>query len=161
MDTACSYTLYLGRLAPNSQRSIASQLNSIAELLDWPEHGREALFNQIDYQQASHIQALLLKKGWSARSINRAMTTIRNIVKIAVLSGQAPEMQALQLQTISKVKHGSHRGTPLSVVQVEKLFHVLRHNHSLIGVRDNAIFSLLLGTGLRRSELAALAYADY
>ncbi len=161
MDTACPYTLYLGRLAPNSQRSIASQLNSIAELLDWPVQGREALFNQIDYQQASHIQALLLKKGWSARSINRAMTAIRNIVKIAVLSGQVPEMQALQLQTISKVKHGSHRGTPLSVMQVEKLFHVLRHNHSLIGVRDSAIFSLLLGTGLRRSELVALAYADY
>ena len=69
MDTVCPYTLYLGRLAPNSQRSIASQLNSIAELLNWPEQGRADLFAAIDYQQASHIQALLLKKGWSARSI--------------------------------------------------------------------------------------------
>ena len=161
MDTACPYTLYLGRLAPNSQRSIASQLNSIAELLNWPEQGRAQLFSAIDYQQASHIQALLLKKGWSARSINRAMAAIRNIVKIAVMSGKAPEMQALQLQSISKVKHGSHRGTPLSVTQVEKLFDTLDRNESLIGIRDSTIFSVLLGTGLRRSELVALAYADY
>ena len=161
MDTACPYTLYLGRLAPNSQRSIKSQLNSIAELLDWPEQGRAQLFVAIDYQQASHVQALLLKKGWSARSINRAMAAIRNIVKIAVMSGKAPEMQALQLQSISKVKHGSHRGTPLSVIQIEKLFDTLGRNKSLIGIRDSTIFSVLLGTGLRRSELVALAYADY
>ncbi|AEF04877.1 tyrosine-type recombinase/integrase [Alteromonas naphthalenivorans] len=161
MDTACPYTLYLGRLAPSSQRSIASQLNSIADQLDWPRQGREAMFCKIDYQQASRIKAMLLSNGWSARSINRAMTAIRNIVKVAVLSGITDEMQALQLQTITKVKHGNHRGTPLSSKQVEKLFVTLSKNHSLIGIRDHAIFALLLGTGLRRSELVTLMYADY
>ena len=35
MNAACPYALYLGRLAPNSQRSIASQLNSIADMMGW------------------------------------------------------------------------------------------------------------------------------
>ena len=63
MDAACPYALYMGRLAPNSQRSIASQLNSIAAMLDWPEHERQERFHHIDYQQASHIKAMLLTKG--------------------------------------------------------------------------------------------------
>ena len=68
MNAACPYTLYLGRLAPNSQRSIASQLNSIADLLRWPEKKREMMYHKIDFQQASHIKALLIANGWSARS---------------------------------------------------------------------------------------------
>ena len=118
MNAACPYTLYLGRLAPNSQRSIASQLNSIADLLRWPEKKREMMYHKIDFQQASHIKALLIANGWSARSINRAITAIRSIVSVAVMSGLAPEIQLVQLRAISKVSHGAHDGKPLSVKQV-------------------------------------------
>ena len=161
MDAACPYTLYMGRLAPNSQRSIASQLNSIAAMLDWPEHERQERFHHIDYQQASHIKAMLLTKGWAARSINRAMTAIRNIVKVAVMTGIAPEAQVIQLQAITKVKHGSHKGTPLTAQQVNKLFKHLNADKSATGKRNAAIVTILLGSGLRRSELVALRYGDF
>lgn len=161
MNTACPYALYLGRLAPNSQRSIASQLNSIAEMLEWPAEKRQMMFHQIDYQQASHIKAMLLAKGWSPRSINRAMAGIRNIVKVAVIAGLASERQAVQLQAITRIKHGNHKGTPLSTDQVAKLFKVLANETSLIGSRNAAIFAVLLGVGIRRSELVALRLSDY
>ncbi len=161
MNAACPYALYLGRLAPNSQRSIASQLNSIADLLGWPEDKREMMYHQIDYQQASHIKAVLIAHGWSARSINRAMIAIRSIVKVAVMSGIVPEMQSVQLRAISKVNHGSHDGTPLTVKQVNTLFSHLQKDSSVLGVRNHAVFAILLGTGLRRSELVALALSDY
>ncbi|MDW5286714.1 tyrosine-type recombinase/integrase [Alteromonas macleodii] len=161
MNAACPYALYLGRLAPNSQRSIASQLNSIADLLRWPEKKREMMYHKIDFQQASHIKALLIANGWSARSINRAMTAIRSIVGVAVMSGMAPEMQLVQLRAISKVSHGAHDGKPLSVKQVQTLFAHLKQNTSVLGIRNYAVLATLLGTGLRRSELVALLLQDY
>ena len=161
MNAACPYALYLGRLAPNSQRSIASQLNSIADIMDWSSDKREQMYHQIDFQQATYIKTQLIAQGWSARSINRAIIAIRSIVKIAVLSGLVPEMQSVQLRAISKLNHGKHDGNPLNVEQVKKLLELLQKDSSTLGVRNNAIFSVLLGTGLRRSELVALTLQDY
>ncbi|MEQ5808928.1 tyrosine-type recombinase/integrase [Alteromonas sp. NFXS44] len=161
MNAACPYVLYLGRLAPNSQRSIASQLNSIADLMGWPKDERDAMYHQIDYQQASHIKALLIANGWSARSINRAMIAIRSIVKVAVMSGLVPEMQSVQLRAISKVNHGAHDGKALDARQVQSLFTYLAKDESAIGIRNYAIFTTLLGTGVRRSELVALMMTDF
>ncbi|GGO65346.1 tyrosine-type recombinase/integrase [Bowmanella pacifica] len=161
MNAASPYALYLGRLSPNSQRSITSQLKSIAQLLNWSPEDAQERFHQIDYRQASHIKALLVKQDWSARSINRAMIAIRGIVKTAVLSGLVPEMQSIQLQAIGKVKHGEHQGNALSPKQVDALFKQLEHERSEIGLRNLCIFALLLGTGLRRSELIALRISDY
>ena len=54
MNAACPYALYLGRLAPNSQRSIASQLNSIADMMGWTDEERTDKYHHIDFQQVRH-----------------------------------------------------------------------------------------------------------
>jgi len=161
MSTASPYALYISRLSPNSQRSIASQLNSVGKLMNWPEEERAERLHQVDYQQALHIRSVLTHAGWSARSINRAIIAIRGIVKVAVLTDLAEQQQSAHLETITQVKHGQHQGNPLTVKQVEKLFYLLRDDMSPIGIRNQLVFALLLGTGLRRSELAALELADY
>jgi len=73
MTTATPYALYLSRLAPNSQRSIASQMRSIARLMDWPDATMANQLSSVDYQQAMQIRALLIHEQWSARSINRCI----------------------------------------------------------------------------------------
>ena len=161
MNAAYPYALYLGRLAPNSQRSIASQLNSIADMMGWTDEERTDKYHHIDFQQATYIKTKLITQGWSARSINRAMIAIRSIVKIAVLSGLVPEMQSIQLRAISKVNHGKHDGKPLSTEQVNKLLIKLQRDKSVLGIRNYALISTLLGTGLRRSELVALLVEDF
>ena len=47
MNAACPYALYLGRLTPNSQRSIASQLNSIADMMGWTDEERSDKYHHI------------------------------------------------------------------------------------------------------------------
>ncbi|MCH7423895.1 site-specific integrase [Shewanella sp. MM_2022_3] len=161
MTTATAYALYLSRLAPNSQRSIASQMRSIAQLMDWPDEAIGKQLSSINYQQAMQIRALLIHEQWSARSINRAMTAIKSIVKVAALMGEADMQQVAHINSIANMKHGAHQGNPLSAEQVTKLLALLSKRQDTYGLRTLAIFALFLGTGLRRSELAALTLADY
>ncbi len=161
MSTACPYTLYISRLSPNSRRSISSQLNSLGKLMGWDEAERAQRFAQLDYQQAMVLRQQMQGAGWSARSINRAMIAIRGIVKVAVLTGHVTQQTLAQLEAIQQIKHGEHQGTALSTKQVEQLFYQLRADLSPIGYRNLLVFALLLGTGLRRSELVALTLKDY
>lgn len=161
MTTATPYALYLSRLAPNSRRSIESQMRSIGRLMDWPDAVIDIRLSSVDYQQAMQIRALLIHEQWSARSINRAMTAIKNIVKVAALMGKADMQQVAHISSIANMKHGAHQGNPLTVKQVNELFERLAKPKGAYGLRTLAIFALFLGTGLRRSELAALSMADY
>ncbi|WP_345853453.1 tyrosine-type recombinase/integrase [Shewanella algae] len=161
MTTANPYTLYLSRLAPNSRRSIESQMRSVGRLMDWPDSAIGIRLSNIDYQTAMQIRALLIHEDWSARSVNRAMTAIKSIVKVAALMGKADMQQVTHISSIQNMKHGAHQGTPLTVGQVNDLFEVLGRHKSIYGIRMQAIFALFLGTGLRRSELAALTMEDY
>lgn len=119
MSTACPCALYLGRLSPTSRSSIASQLNSVAKLMNWPDdYG--SYFAKIDYQQALLIRAVLTNVGWQPRSVNRAMIAIRCIIKVAVMMGQADQKEAAHIATIDRLKHPEHQGTPLSAKQDRK-----------------------------------------
>ncbi len=161
MSTASPYALYIGRLSPNSRRSIASQLLSLCKLMQWDDAEREQRLYQVDYAQAMVIRQTLTAAGWSARSINRAMIAVRGIVKVAVLQNLANQQQLAQLESIAQLKHGEHQGNALTTKQVEQLFYQLRAELTPIGYRNLLVFALLLGTGLRRSELVALSLKDY
>ncbi|MCH8493902.1 MAG: site-specific integrase [Idiomarina sp.] len=160
MSTASPYALYLSRLSSSSQQSIRSQLRSIARIMQWPLDDHDH-FHRINYEEAIKVRAMLAHEGWSARSINRAMVAVKGIVKVAVMMGKADQIQSLQLQTISRMKHGEHQGTCLTTTQVEALFKHLTRCKRAHCYRNTAIFAVLLGTGLRRSELCKLEIADY
>lgn len=161
MTTATPYALYLSRLAPNSRQSIHSQMRSIARLMKWPDATLPHQLSKVDYQQALQIRALLIHQQWSARSINRAMTALKGIVNVAALMGQADRQQVAHIASISNMKHGAHQGHPLSAKHVTDLFTLLATHQGNYGQRTRVIFALFLGTGLRRSELAALTLAHY
>jgi integrase/recombinase XerD len=160
MTTASPLALYLGRLAPNSRRSIQSQLNKVATIMEWPPDTQEEQFHQVDYQLACEIKVRLTEHGSSAKSINRAMSAIRNVVKVGVLLGLVSENQLIQLSAIKNEKAAQHQGNALSAKQVRDLFLMLSDNSTVLGIRNQAIFALLLGAGLRRSELVALKVQD-
>lgn len=160
MNTASPLALYLGRLAPNSRRSIQSQLNKVADIMEWPPDSAEDKFHLVDYPLACEIKVRLSEHGSSAKSINRAMSAIRNVVKVGVLMGLVSENQLIQLSAIKHQKAAQHQGNPLNAKQVRDLFLHLSQNATAIGLRNQAIFALLLGAGLRRSELAALKVQD-
>ena len=161
MDAQCPYQLYLARLSPNSRRSIQAQLEGIADVMGWPLVDLPAKLACVDYAQALSIQNTLLREGFAPRSINRAMMAIRGVVKAAVITNQVDQQHYLNLQSVPKVKHGQHAGTPLTVHQVRKLFRLLAQNRTPLGLRNYAIFAVMLGCGLRRSEVADLNIGHY
>tara|TARA_R110002126_G_scaffold280944_2_gene428569 strand:- start:1308 stop:2135 length:828 start_codon:yes stop_codon:yes gene_type:complete len=128
--------------------------------MNWPDdYG--SYFAKIDYQQALVIRAVLINAGWQPRSVNRAMIAIRGIVKVAVMLGTVDQREAAHIATIDRLKHPEHQGSPLSAKQVNQLFTMLERGRSAVAKRNVAIFALLLGTGLRRSELVSLILSDY
>ncbi|WP_218418101.1 tyrosine-type recombinase/integrase [Alteromonas lipotrueae] len=160
MTTASPLALYLGRLAPNSRRSIKSQLYKVADIMEWPLDKCEHMFHLVDYQMACQIKVELIQHGSSAKSVNRAMSAIRNVVKVGVLMGLVSENQLIQLSAIKLEKTSQHQGNPLNATQVNMLFAYLAKDSSIIGIRNQAMFAILLGAGLRRSELVALKLTD-
>lgn len=153
MVTACAYRLYLDKLSSTSQRSIQSQLRSIGQRLGWASEDVATQFQSIDYQTAMQIRAMLVSARCSARSINRAMTAIKGIVKIAVILGKVDQLQSLQIQSIGNLKHGEFKGSALTAEQATALLLALKSATTPLEIRNAAITTLLLGTGLRRSEL--------
>ena len=160
MSTASPYSLYLSRLSANSKKSIASQLRSVAKIMDWPVDD-VSRFNRVNYQDMLQIRAMLQHAGWAARSINRAQVAIRNIVKIAVMMKLADSEQLNQLSTLSQLKHAEYPGTALTQKQVQALFALLARSRTETGIRNIAMFAVLLGTGLRRTELVSLELKDF
>jgi integrase/recombinase XerD len=138
MSTASPYALYLSKLSATSRVSIASQLRSIARIMGWPLDD-VTHFNRINYQEMLQIRTLLQHEGWTPRSINRAQVA---------------------LKSISQLKYPEFQGTALTKQQVKSLFEMLARSTSATGIRNIALFAVLLGTGLRRSELVALDIKD-
>jgi len=128
--------------------------------MEWPLEEREKMFHQVNYQMACQIKVELIQHGASAKSVNRAMSAIRNVVKVGVLMGLVSENQLIQLTAVKLEKTSQHQGHPLNATKVTTLFRYLAKDTSIIGVRNQAIFAVLLGAGLRRSEVVALKLSD-
>lgn len=157
----CAYALYLGRLSPNSRKSIQSQLNMIGRTLQWPVNEIPARLQQIDYQSAMQCRSLMVSAGYAARSINRAMVSLKGLLKVSALLGNIDQIQLLQIQSIPNLKHGEHRGSPLTAEQAVTLLNLLKSARTVLEIRNSAMIAVLLGTGLRRSEIVSLRQQDF
>lgn len=74
-------------------------------------------------------------------------------------------ISADQLLAINQIKPARGQrlisGRSLTSKEVHKLLRVCQQDHSAIGLRDHAVITLMLVTGLRRSELTALQMTDF
>ena len=161
MDKRCPYKLYLARLSPLSRTSIRSQLESVGELMEWPPSDLAERLVNVDYATALDIQSAMLDNGFAPRTVNRVITAIRGVVKAGVITEKVSQKQYLHLQSVPKIKHAQEAGNALTLHQVIKLFRSLRKNTSPLGFRDRAILAVMLGCGLRRSEVIACSIEHF
>jgi integrase len=105
-------------------------------------------------------RAYLEGKGYSASTINQRLSAIRKLALEAADNGLMPSELAAGIGRVrgAKIK-GVRTGNWLTKPQAEHLL-TAPDASTLKGKRDRAILALLIGCGLRRSEVAGLRIAD-
>jgi integrase/recombinase XerD len=103
-----------------------------------------------------------LARGYAPSTVNRRLTVARRLVSEAWELGLIPQTRnPADGRSVAGLKDGGDRGKPaLTLQQARQLLDVTRAAGDLPALRDTALLHVLIGTGLRRSELAGSRLSD-
>lgn len=155
--------MYLRGLAPASRRTQASVLNTVARLL----HGREAAAKDIAWDRLTYAQLAALRNQLIASraptTANHVLCTLRRVLKEAWRLELIDTERYLRLCDLDAVRGASRpAGRALGASEIRRLLQACRADpRPTTAARDAAIVALVVGTGLRRAEAAALHLAHW
>lgn len=139
-----------GIASPHTRRAYSQALD---EFLIWFQDQPGRVFNKATVQK---YRAELETKGLAPSSVNVRLSAIRRLALEAADNGyMAPELAAGIARAKGASRCGVRLGRWLTAEQAEQLL-ALPNVAKIKGLRDRAMLALLLGAGLRRSELAGL-----
>lgn len=143
--------LVLDGISSRHTRRAYSQ--ALDEFLIWFRDDPGRVFNKATVQK---YRTELETKGLAASSINVRLSAIRRLALEATDNGlMAPELAAGIARAKGAKRSGVRLGHWLTAEQVARLL-AAPDLTTIKGIRDSALLALLVGAGLRRSELAAL-----
>lgn len=147
--------------SPHSKRAYS---RALIDFLDWYEHNGRPGFSKAT---ANNYREHLLHEGKSRSSINQALSAIRKLAAEAADNGLVPPPLAYGIERVKGVKQeGVRAGNWLTKEEAQKLVNtpVTRWQQeelpALKAIRDQAILAVMVGTGLRRSEVAKLTWTQ-
>jgi site-specific recombinase XerD len=144
-------SLVLDGISSRHTRRAYSQ--SLDEFLIWFRDDPGRQFNKATVQK---YRSELEIKGLAPSSINVRLSAIRRLALEAADNGlMAPEQAAGISRAKGAKRSGVRLGQWLSSEQAEKLL-AAPDLATIKGIRDRAMIAILIGAGLRRSELTAL-----
>ena len=145
--------LVLDRLgAPTSKLAYGRALR---DFLSWYARQPAARFDKATVQR---YRAELLDGGLAPSSINQRLCAIRALAQEAADNGLVDPQLAAGVGKVKGVKSaGTRAGNWLTQLQAQALLDAPNAD-TVKGIRDQALLGVLLGCGLRRSELAALDF---
>ena len=148
---ACVEALVLpGMHSPHSRRAYASSLH---EFLEWH---RPQLHGALSRAVVQQYRTALEARGLAPSSINVRLAAIRKLAAEAADHGLLPPEVAAGIARVRGVRQlGVRAGNWLTREQARRLLQAPDPSCAK-GKRDRAMLGLLLGCGLRRSEMAAL-----
>lgn len=143
-----------------SRQTMKSFLNIVAKILGYFSF-KDCPWSEL---KRHHVQAViekLLTKGRSPTTVNTYLAAIKGVMLEAWSMNLIDTDTYTHIRQVKSVKgYRISRGRALSQHEIKKLFDTTNEDLSCKGVRDAAIIALLLGCGLRRSELVALNLKD-
>lgn len=146
--------------SPHSKRAYG---RALIDFLDWYDGNGRPGFSKATINQ---YREQLLQSGKSRSSINQALSAIRKLATEAADNGLVPPTLAYGVERVKGVKQeGIRAGHWLSREQAQTLINtpIRRWQREEIpqlkAIRDQAILAVLIGTGLRRAELASLSWS--
>jgi integrase len=145
--------------SPHSKRAYS---RALIDFLDWYDsNGRPGFSKATINAYREH----LLNEEKSRSSINQALSAIRKLATEAADNGLVLPTLAYGVERVKGVKQeGVRAGNWLTKEEAEKLINtpVTRWRQEEIplrkAIRDQAILAVMIGTGLRRSEVASLTW---
>lgn len=142
------------------QLTAASYGPSINEFLIWWSDSKES--NPI--VAASAYRKHLSDKGFKPATINKKLSAIRKLFETAAVYGIGKQNWPFTFEVAQAVKgvknipqHGDTFGTRLTWEQLQKLCYAPDRSTTL-GRRDRAVLALLVGCGMRRSEVCNITW---
>lgn len=153
--------VYLGKLTPKARRVQLDALNVVASILQPGANYLDIPFERLEYQHAQKIRADLTER-YSAASVNRILSALRETSKQAWLLGLIPADQYLRLCEVENVRgYTLPAGRELQPGEVNALISACIKDPSAAGYRDAAIIALMVTVGPRRDEVANITLEDF
>jgi len=138
-----------------SPYSRAMYAKALEDFLDWFQNtGKRGLSKAV----VAEYKVVLQGKGYAPATINQKLSAIRKLALEAADNGLMDDQLANGVARVEGVKGGGVRtGNWLTLEQAQKLLQAPDIT-TLKGLRDRAILAVMLGGGLRRSEVANLTF---
>jgi len=148
------------QMVANSVDSAHSKRTYTKALIDFLTWYVGSGFRELNRATVYAYIAELKAQDVGAPSINQRLVAIRRFALEAADNGLIEPIVADGIRRIKSIpQHGQKSGNWLSLEQAQKLID-LPDLTTIKGLRDRAILAMLLGCGLRRSELAGLTVGD-
>ncbi len=154
--------VYLKQLRPKSQLSMRRSLDLIALLLTNGHCDALTLdWSQLRYHHTAAVRAVLVEQ-YAASTVNQMLCALRRVLKEAKkLKLMSPTDYAYAVD-IENVKASSElRGRALNSKEIAAIMRVIKADATPAGIRDAALLAILLGSGLRRTEVVSLDLRDF
>jgi integrase/recombinase XerD len=146
------YLMQLG--SSSSRQTVASQLNRISRLFSVHDHS-DFLWESLD-SDIIYLIREKLKTFWSPVTINAAISAVKGTCEVAFQFKQIDADRYWRIKNVKKLKSVRvPSGRELSGMEARVFLNACDDN-SFTGLRDSALFSLIIGSGLRRAEAASL-----
>ena len=155
-------TVYLSQLRPKSQLTMRRCLDLIANILTQGRCDAHTLdWSQLRYHHTAAVRAVLVEQ-FAPSTVNQMLCALRRVLKEAKklkLMSPTDYADAVDIESVKATKE--LRGRALNKSEIAALMRVFKADSTPAGARDAAMLAILLGSGLRRTEVVSLDLSDF
>lgn len=154
--------VYLSQLRKRSQKTMRRSLDLIARLLTQGRSDALTLdWSQLRYHHTVAIRAVLVEQ-YAPSTVNQMLCALRRVLLSAKKLKLMSPTDYADAADIENVRASSQlRGRALTRAEIAALMRVVKADSTPAGVRDAALLAILLGSGLRRTEVVSLDLSDF
>lgn len=158
MDSPSSKYL-MSLQSKQSRNTMVSHLNKVASLFG-VKHHHEFSWESLTSDAVYLIRNKFLDDGYSPSAINCSLTAIRKSAQFAFTSEMMEHSQFERIKLVEKVKGKRIRKRrELAKEDIQKFLKAC-DDGTFKGLRDAALFLLMIGSGLRRAEVIGIRLKD-
>ncbi len=153
---------YLDHLGPGSRRTMAEAVQKLARLLSGGDLDADTLpWHALRNEHTAPLRKVLAE-GLAPSTANKHLAALRGVLRQACRAGLLDEATYRSAIDWPAVRGPARRTLRrLTASEQTALLSVCDRDPSPAGARDAALMALLVGAGLRRSEVVGLDLEDY